>query len=94
MKTLTLSFVSLAVLSNAVYAADLPTKKSEPVQPAPTWQGLYVGLNAGGIWANDNKINNTETWGLQSSSAYNFTSALLSGSFRPLERRLLLAAAR
>jgi outer membrane immunogenic protein len=34
-------------------AADLPTKMQGPpvfVPPAPSWEGLYVGLNAGAYW--------------------------------------------
>jgi len=45
---------SLAILSGAALAADLPSRKEAPVYfpPPPTalWNGLYVGLNAGGAW--------------------------------------------
>ena len=61
-------------------AADLPIKKAEPTPTPPSWQGLYVGLNAGGIWANNNKINNTNSWTEQSNVAYGATAAWLSGT--------------
>ncbi len=59
MKKIALSFAALAVSAGSVLAADLPSRKGPPVlppppPPAPMWTGFYVGLNAGGTWANSN----------------------------------------
>ncbi|NDB70740.1 MAG: porin family protein, partial [Methylocystaceae bacterium] len=59
MKTKIASASALILLSSigSALAADLPTKKAPPVAaPAPLWKGLYVGLNAGGIWGNNSSI--------------------------------------
>jgi len=59
MKTKIVSASALILLSSigSAFAADLPTKKAPPVAaPAPLWKGLYVGLNAGGIWGNNSSI--------------------------------------
>ena len=56
MKKLLLSAVSMAVLTGAATAADLPTRR-EPLAPAPEapgWNGFYAGLNAGGTWTTNN----------------------------------------
>jgi outer membrane immunogenic protein len=40
-------------------AADLPHYKAPPpppLPPPPLWTGFYVGLNAGGTWANSNTV--------------------------------------
>jgi outer membrane immunogenic protein len=51
MKKFLLSAVSLALLTNAAIAADLPSRKAEPLLSAPPppqiWTGFYAGLNAG-----------------------------------------------
>jgi outer membrane immunogenic protein len=61
MKKLLLSAASLALLTSAAVAADLPSRKAEPLMPPPPpppmWTGFYAGLNAGGTWANSNSIN-------------------------------------
>lgn len=48
----------LALTVGSVAAADLPYRKAPAVMPAvappPMWTGFYVGLNAGGTWANSN----------------------------------------
>lgn len=44
--------VAAALFAGSVFAADLPLRKAPP-----TWNGLYVGLNIGGGWRNNN--NNT-----------------------------------
>jgi outer membrane immunogenic protein len=52
--------VALILLSGvSSVAADLPSRKAEPVAPppAPLWKGFYVGLNAGGTWGNNNPVN-------------------------------------
>ncbi len=48
-----------AALAGSALAADLPSRKGPPVlppppPPPPMWTGFYVGLNAGGTWANSN----------------------------------------
>ena len=60
MKKLFLSVASLAWVSGAALAADLPSRKAEPVAPpppAPMWTGFYAGLNAGGAWSASNAVN-------------------------------------
>jgi outer membrane immunogenic protein len=59
MKKLALSVAALALAAGSALAADLPTRKGPPVlppppPPPPMWTGFYVGLNAGGTWANSN----------------------------------------
>jgi outer membrane immunogenic protein len=59
MKKIALSFAALAVSAGAALAADLPSRKGPPIlppppPPPPLWTGFYVGLNAGGTWANSN----------------------------------------
>ena len=51
--------VALLLLSSfSAIAADLPSIKSAPVAAtAPMWAGFHVGLNAGGMWNNNNPIN-------------------------------------
>jgi outer membrane immunogenic protein len=52
--------VAAALTSGAALAADLPSRKGPPMlpppPPPPLWTGFYVGLNAGGTWANSNTI--------------------------------------
>lgn len=49
-----LSGVSVAALSCSAFAADLPTKAPPmAAQPAISWTGAYVGVHAGGEWADD-----------------------------------------
>lgn len=52
MKKLLLSAASLALMTNAAVAADLPARKAEPLlpPPPPMWTGFYAGLNAGYGW--------------------------------------------
>jgi len=51
--------VSLFLLSSvSAFAADiLSIKSAAVVAPAPMWAGFYAGLNAGGTWAANNKVN-------------------------------------
>ncbi len=59
MKKIALSVAALALTAGSALAADLPSRKGPPVlppppPPPPMWTGFYVGLNAGGTWANSN----------------------------------------
>ncbi|MGJ0509332.1 MAG: outer membrane protein [Methylocystis sp.] len=59
MKKIALSVAALAISAGSAIAADLPSRKAAPIlppppPPAPLWTGFYVGLNAGGTWANSN----------------------------------------
>jgi outer membrane immunogenic protein len=60
MKKIALSVAALAISTGSALAADLPSRKAAPVlppppPPAPMWTGFYVGLNAGGTWADSNR---------------------------------------
>ncbi len=53
---ITAGLLSIAVLSGAASAADLPAKtmytKAPPMAaPVYNWAGLYIGLNGGGAWS-------------------------------------------
>ena len=53
------SIAALTVLAGSALAADLPHYKAPPPPPPPPpplWTGFYVGLNAGGTWAQSNSI--------------------------------------
>jgi outer membrane immunogenic protein len=59
MKKLALLVAISSLSVGAALAADLPTRKGPPVlppppPPPPMWTGFYLGLNAGGTWANSN----------------------------------------
>jgi outer membrane immunogenic protein len=58
MKKALVSIAALAMSASAALAADLPSRKAPaylpPPPPPPMWTGFYVGLNAGGTWANSN----------------------------------------
>ncbi|NUJ79138.1 porin family protein [Methylocystis sp. FS] len=52
--------LALALTASTALAADLPSYKAPPPPPPPPpplWTGFYVGLNAGGTWANSNSVN-------------------------------------
>jgi outer membrane immunogenic protein len=59
MKKLALTAAALALTAGSALAADLPSRKAPmappPPPPPPMWTGFYVGLNAGGTWANSNQ---------------------------------------
>ena len=77
-KSVSLAALILALPLSSAIAADLPSKK-EPViapVPAPMWAGGYIGLNAGGTWANNNSMTAT-TWTYYNSPV---TTALLNGT--------------
>jgi len=55
------SISALAVLTATVgttLAADLPMRAPPPPPPVFTWTGFYIGVNAGGTFANNNNGNN------------------------------------
>ena len=56
-----LASVGAMALTGAALAADLPSRAPPPVYLPPppifTWTGLYVGINAGGTWSNNNSVN-------------------------------------
>ena len=57
MKKIALSVAALALTAGSALAADLPSRKEPllpPPPPPPLWTGFYVGVNAGGGWANSN----------------------------------------
>jgi outer membrane immunogenic protein len=61
MKRILLALSALAIGTAVASAADLPAKvytKAPPPPPPPVllWNGWYVGLNAGGIWSNNNGV--------------------------------------
>ncbi len=58
-----ISVLALVISAGAALAADLPSKKSAPVAPAPAplWTGFYVGLNGGYTWSNSNDLGVTTT---------------------------------
>ncbi len=58
-KALSVAALALAMTGSAL-AADLPHYKAPPPPPPPPppmWTGFYVGLNAGGTWAQSNSVN-------------------------------------
>ena len=68
MKKLLLSSVALFGLSAAALAADLPRREyvaPPPVVAVPvfTWTGFYVGVNAGGAFADNNRNNDFGAFG-------------------------------
>src|SRR6202790_1412705 len=48
MRKLVLATAALA-LTGSAYAADMPLLKAPPMV-APSWTGLYIGINGGGEW--------------------------------------------
>jgi outer membrane immunogenic protein len=76
-KSVSLAALILALPLSAANAADLPTKKESAVAPvaSPTWTGGYIGMNAGGTWANSTSMN-AVTWTYYNSPV---STALLNG---------------
>jgi outer membrane immunogenic protein len=58
-----LTSAGVMALTGAALAADLPSRAPPPVYLPPppvfTWTGLYIGINAGGTWSNNNTVNTT-----------------------------------
>ena len=79
MKTIKAAISILLFSSLSAIAADLPSIKSAPIAaPAPIWTGFYAGLNAGGVWNNNNNVN-IYTWPTKPLIGYFTTSAPLNG---------------
>ena len=77
-KSISLAALLVLLPVTAAIAADLPLKK-EPIEApviVPVWTGFYVGLNAGGNWANTTSVT-SKTWTFNNSP---ITTALLNGS--------------
>ncbi|TLG73975.1 outer membrane beta-barrel protein [Methylocystis sp. B8] len=75
-----LTALALVLTAGTALAADLPHYKAPlppPPPPPPLWTGFYVGLNAGGTWANNNSIYVTN-W--PAGGAFSVANLLLSGS--------------
>lgn len=47
-----MALAATLLMTSAAVAADLPSRKAAPVAPPPvmSWNGFYVGANAGGSW--------------------------------------------
>jgi outer membrane immunogenic protein len=78
------SVAALALTVGSAMAADLPSRKGPamlppPPPPPPMWTGFYVGLNAGGTWANSN----LQTIGVGPVAADPFWSLGYIGPFHP-----------
>ena len=49
MRKLVIAAAALAFTGSA-HAADMPLLKAAPIMAAPSWTGLYIGINGGGAW--------------------------------------------
>jgi outer membrane immunogenic protein len=80
MQKIVLAAALLALGSASAFAADLPARgmvaKAPMMAPVNTWQGFYIGLNAGYAWGNSNT---------SLSSAEVFDGAPVVGSFPSLK---------
>ena len=82
MKKILLSAVSLAVLSSAALAADLPSRKAPvaPPPPPPMWTGFYAGLNlGGGFSAGNGNSNSYNLYGMNGGVTNNVGSGVIGG---------------
>lgn len=57
MKKILLSTAMLLAVTGSVSAADLPSIKSAPPAPLPSWTGFYAGLNIGYNFGNNGPVN-------------------------------------
>jgi outer membrane immunogenic protein len=62
-RTLLASVGAIALTGSAAFAADLPSRAPPPVYLPPppvfTWNGLYIGINAGYTWSDHNTVSTT-----------------------------------
>jgi len=58
MKKLLAGVALAALVAAPALAADRPVYKAPPPPPPPvfSWTGFYIGVNAGGVFANDNSV--------------------------------------
>jgi outer membrane immunogenic protein len=60
-----LASAGVMALTGAALAADIPSRAPPPVYVPPppvfTWTGLYIGINAGGTWSNNNSVRTVTT---------------------------------
>lgn len=84
MKRILIPAVALAITGGATFAADLPSRKAPaylpPPPPPPMWTGFYVGLNAGGTWANSNSIQMAAFGVPQTTDFYGFGTSVTGAS--------------
>ena len=60
MKKSLVTLASMIAIVGSASAADLPSKKSAPIQaPPPMWTGFYAGLNAGYAFDNGSGVSTT-----------------------------------
>jgi outer membrane immunogenic protein len=61
LRRILLASAGAMALTGTALAADLPSRAPPPVYLPPppifTWTGLYLGINAGGTWSNNNNVN-------------------------------------
>ena len=62
-----------------VLAAAIAEKPVAPAKPV-NWGGGYAGVNLGGIWANQNSINNITAWPYAGAPQYMSSASWLSGA--------------
>jgi len=70
----------MALLASPAMAADMPVKTSPPTAPAFSWTGVYFGLNAGWLGA-DNSMVNQATPGVDPGVDVEDLATLASGEF-------------
>jgi outer membrane immunogenic protein len=79
MKKILVALSALAISTVAASAADLAPKYTKapppPLPPPCIWCGFYVGLNLGGIWANNHNVNTI------SNPIHGFADGIGPGSF-------------
>jgi outer membrane immunogenic protein len=79
MKRVLLAFVSLAALTSAAAAADLPPPvaqnyyKAPAYLPAYSWTGFYAGINGGGGWG-------SSSWQVPATGRFDTSGGLVGGT--------------
>jgi outer membrane immunogenic protein len=56
MRASVIAILAFAASVGSAFAADLPVRPLPPISGAPTWNGFYLGANAGGGWSNANNV--------------------------------------